>query len=162
MGRKWYNIKNYNRAGNPISSSLYMDATEVTGGQFKRFLASTDYSFDEDLWVEIYKYSPTNKHPMIYVTWYDATAYAKWSGKRLPTEAEWEFAARGGLVGKQYSWNDDSDLIRTPIIMVRVEMTNGISKQHQWLASRLTVTVYSISVETFGNGVKPGTTQQIS
>ena len=112
MVRIPYNIKNYNRAGNPISSSLYMDATEVTVGQFKRFLASTDYSFDEDLWVEIYKYSPTNKHPMIYVTWYDATAYAKWSGKRLPTEAEWEFAARGGLVGKQYSWNDDSDLIR--------------------------------------------------
>ena len=140
-----------------------MDATEVTVGQFKRFLASTDYSFDEDLWVEIYKYSPTNKHPMIYVTWYDATAYAKWSGKRLPTEAEWEFAARGGLIGKQYSWNADSDLIRNYTNYNGTGgMTNGISKQHQWLASRLTVTVYSISVETFGNGIKTGTTQQIS
>jgi formylglycine-generating enzyme required for sulfatase activity len=42
----------------------------------------------------------------VQVTWNDATAYASWAGKRLPTEAEFEFAARGGLVGKEYSWGD--------------------------------------------------------
>ena len=101
------------------SLPFYMDAYEVTVGQFKKFLAETNHSFDGDLWGEAYEYSPTEKHPMIMVNWHDATAYAKWTGKRLPTEKEWEFAARGGLISKNTWAVADSSFNLTQSLMVK-------------------------------------------
>ena len=91
-------------------NAFYMDKYEVTVGQFKEFVKRADYEYD--LWDDVAEYSPTDSHPMIELSWYDAKAYAWWADKRLPTEVEWEYAARGGLVDKRFPWGDDGNVAR--------------------------------------------------
>jgi formylglycine-generating enzyme len=145
-------------------NTFYIDVTEVTNAQFKKFVDATAYKTTAERkpdWEELKKTIPPGtprpadsllqasslvfkqsaqpvplndytqwwgwvkgadwKHPqgpssiiigkedypVVHISWDDAMAYCKWTGKRLPTEAEWEFAARGGLINNIYPWGNE-------------------------------------------------------
>ena len=85
--------------------AFYIDTHEVTVGEYKEFLKESGYPVS--LHSALSEFSSTDDHPVVGVSWHDAMAYAKWAGKRLPTEAEWEKAARGGLIDMMYPWGND-------------------------------------------------------
>ena len=85
--------------------AFYMDKYEVTVGQYAKYLEVTDMEEPPD-W-HIMNQSQHQKRPVVNVDWEDAVMYCKWAGKRLPTEAEWEKAARG-TDGRIYPWGNEA------------------------------------------------------
>jgi formylglycine-generating enzyme required for sulfatase activity len=100
----------------PINSvsleAFYIDQTEVTNSMYASCVAAgrckAPYDLSSNTIQEYYGNPQYAKFPVSQVTWQDAVSYCTWVGARLPTEAEWEKAARGGVNGKVYPWGDET------------------------------------------------------
>jgi formylglycine-generating enzyme required for sulfatase activity len=92
-------------------SPYKIDRREVTNADYRQFIAATGHRAPANqnpavtLWAEGRPLAGSDRHPVVNVSWHDAAAYCRWVGKRLPTEAEWEKAARG-TDGRLYPWGE--------------------------------------------------------
>ena len=87
--------------------AYYLGRLEVTNRQFKRFLRESGYQVVAPRW-DVYDEPGREDYPVVHVSWFDAVAYCQWAGMRLPSEAEWEKAARGPK-GWKYPWGPTWD-----------------------------------------------------
>ena len=91
-----------------LLDAFYIDRCEVSNAQYQQFMDATGHR--APMYWDDEKYNHPGQ-PVVGVTWHDANAYAKWSRKRIPTEAEWEKAARG-TDGRMYPWGNEWDSLK--------------------------------------------------
>jgi iron(II)-dependent oxidoreductase len=130
--------------------SYEIDKYEVTTVQFLKFVLATDRKPLIDWQYEGGNFQETMaNHPVMHVSWFDADAYCRWAGKRLPTSAEWEKAARGED-GRVYPWGNE------PAGLSRANFgRTGLSGPVRDRPERLLLYPPIISVDKYDNGVSP-------
>ena len=127
-------------------SAYYIDKHPVTNTKYKKFIESGGYTqkplWSDAGWQYISKSKPLESNdldgvftgepdcPVVNISWYEAEAFAKWAGKRLPTEAEWEKAARG-TDGRMYPWGNEFDKTKLNCAEAKIEKPTPVTKYPQ-------------------------------
>lgn len=107
-------------------TAFYIDKYEVTNAMYKQFVDTKGHKPPRH-WVDGKITIDQEDHPVIYVSWEDAVAYARWIGKRLPTEAEWERAARG-TEGQNYPWGNEFDSVKCRGALSNIRDTAAVNE----------------------------------
>ena len=154
-------------------ASFSIDRYEVTNAQYKHFVDGTGYQPPTHLtpqfrlWHQAAPLPGSEQHPVVNISWHDAVAYCQWQEKRLPSEAEWEKAARG-TDGRRYPWGMDWDVFNSNSASYwagrTIEFKDGAAWKAFWVAGDgarvsqehgLNGEVLTLPIGTFPQGASP-------
>ncbi|MFZ2540656.1 MAG: SUMF1/EgtB/PvdO family nonheme iron enzyme [Gallionella sp.] len=127
------------------TKSFLIDKYEVTNLQYKQFINDTNRKSPNHFRSRTYPEGKVD-HPVVFVSWYDAHDYCKWAGKRLPTDIEWEKAARG-TDGRDYPWGDDFDVnkVNSPVRWSSLKMKGDTLPTGSFEAGKSPYGLYDMS-----------------